>query len=294
NLYNDTEYSYISPNFVSEPGFINRTDIGRIENFTNYRFHPEGKYVIAWGPNVMVSRAWDHNGTVIDSRVQSEFDVYFKQQTNVGYVFNYATETLRPVDFATLTGNRDYSHYSSGLFANISRWKKVGFSAKYGWDTRINYVPPNGQAPALANGNTAGLSVTWRPDSRLMVDNGYTFSRIRSQADGAALFNDHIVRSKWNWQFNRELSLRFIAQYDSLLANPYLTSLQPAKKFNVDLLATYLLHPGTAIYVGYNSNLQNLDPALRTDASGYLLRTRNGFINDGRQFFVKISYLLRF
>jgi hypothetical protein len=62
---------------------------------------------------------------------------------------------------------------------------------------------------------------------------------------------------------------------------------------NFDFLLSYLLHPGTALYLGYNSNLQNIDPALRADAAGALLRTRS-YINDGRQLFLKLSYLLRF
>jgi hypothetical protein len=56
---------------------------------------------------------------------------------------------------------------------------------------------------------------------------------------------------------------------------------------------TYMVHPGTAVYVGYNSNLQNLDPSLANTPDG-LLRTRDRFLNDGRQVFVKISYLFRY
>ena len=72
-------------------------------------------------------------------------------------------------------------------------------------------------------------------------------------------------RSKWNWQFTPQLSLRVIMQYNSVLANtpgttfyPY-TYLPTEKQFNADFLLTYLVHPGTAIYVGYNSDLQNLE-----------------------------------
>ena len=46
--------------------------------------------------------------------------------------------------------------------------------------------------------------------------------------------------------------------------------------------------------MGYNSNLQNLNPALGLDPNGNLRLTQNGFINDGRQFFVKVSYLFRY
>ena len=114
-----------------------------------------------------------------------------------------------------------------------------------------------------------------------------TFIRIHNPL----IFNNHIVRSKWNWQFNRKLSLRLILQYTATLANPALTSLESTKQFNGDFLITYLVHPGTALYVGYNSDLQNLalDPV-----AGTITRTRNGYINDSRQFFVKVSYLFRF
>ena len=79
-----------------------------------------------------------------------------------------------------------------------------------------------------------------------------------------------------------------------MLTNPALSSLQPVKNFNADVLLTYLVHPGTAVYVGYNSNLQNLDPFLGLDPDGNLLRTRSRFLNDGRQFFVKISYRFQY
>jgi len=101
------------------------------------------------------------------------------------------------------------------------------------------------------------------------------------------------VRTKVNYQFNRELSLRVIAQYNAVLANPTVSSLQNTKAFNTDLLVSYLVHPGTAVYLGYNSDLQNLDPALARDPAGNLSRNRNGFLNDGRQIFIKVSYLFR-
>jgi hypothetical protein len=71
---------------------------------------------------------------------------------------------------------------------------------------------------------------------------------------------------------------------------------------NYDFLFTYLVHPGTAVYVGYNTNLQNLEPQLCLLIAGTnicdpagpgLLRTRDSFINDSRVFFIKLSYLWR-
>jgi hypothetical protein len=86
-----------------------------------------------------------------------------------------------------------------------------------------------------------------------------------------------------------------ILQYNAVLSNPTISSLSPTKNFNADFLITYLIHPGTAIYVGYNSDLENLNRNLAVDpVTGSILTTPRGYINDGRQFFVKASYLFRF
>ena len=73
------------------------------------------------------------------------------------------------------------------------------------------------------------------------------------------------------------------------MGSPY-TYLPTQKEFNADFLITYLVHPGTALYVGYNSDLQNLNvqPGVR------VFPRANGYLNDSRQFFVKASYLFRF
>jgi hypothetical protein len=117
---------------------------------------------------------------------------------------------------------------------------------------------------------------------------------MKLKADGPAIFDNHIIRNRWNWQINNELSLRFILQYQATLANQKFTSLDTTKELSPQFLITYLLHPGTAVYVGYNSDLQNIDPSLALGPNGALLRTRDRLINDDRVFFVKVSYLFRF
>ena len=52
---------------------------------------------------------------------------------------------------------------------------------------------------------------------------------------------------------------------------------------------TYLVHPGTALYVGYTDGYDNV--ALDADGSAAI---RNPTTSTGRQFFVKTSYLFRF
>lgn len=136
-----------------------------------------------------------------------------------------------------------------------------------------------------------------------MRPNSSTYLFVQSQVPGAgrSILNDHILRSKWNWQFTPKLSLRLILQYNALLAgtpgfgSPY-TYLPTSRQFNADFLVTYLVHPGTAVYVGYNSDLENLAIFPRTgpNSPGFVTSTPHGYLNDSRQFFVKVSYLFRF
>jgi hypothetical protein len=92
-----------------------------------------------------------------------------------------------------------------------------------------------------------------------------------------------------------------IAEYDSTLANPGEASLLRTKQVGTEALFTWLPHPGTAIYVGYNDDLQNLDRALcnrltsgACDPNNTVPPRSTQFLNDGRQIFVKASYLFRF
>jgi len=109
------------------------------------------------------------------------------------------------------------------------------------------------------------------------------------------------MRSKVNFQFTRSLSARVVVEYDSTLANPAETSLLHTKQFASQALITWLPHPGTAIYVGYSDDLQNLDRGLcnrlltgACDPNNTTPPRAAPMLNDGRQIFVKASYLLRF
>jgi len=292
HLNYDATYNDISPGFTTNAGFVNRVDIRQIGNSLDYRFWPESSSVLSWGPSLLTDHVWSHDGTRLDALYSPTLVFRLRGQT----FFNFSPytdfrERLRPRDFPTLAQDQDYHEHNYFIAAGTSYLPKATVQAYYQRGTGVDFVPPAEQSPVLALADVVNLLLSFRPISALKIDNTYLFDRLRDRNSGAAIFNNHIVRSKWNWQFNRQLSLRLILQYTATLANPALTSLETSKQFNGDFLITYLLHPGTAIYVGYNSDLQNL---MLDSAAGTITRTRTGYINDSRQFFVKVSYLFRF
>lgn len=310
-FYYDLDFNDRSPGFVTQTGFLAeglverpimggrdflrpqlRTDFRGVGQFASYRFRPEGKYLISWGPNVFINPIWDHQGTRLDMYTDYSMSWELTGGTMLELYYISDRELLRPRDFPALSQNRTYSHHRQGIFFETSYSPRLTFRGQYTRGSLGNFVPPEGQEPFLANLTRSNATITLRPLTPLRIENTYILERLTDRGQGGNIFNNHIIRCKWGWQFNRELSLRVILQYNAILANPALTRLDTAKNFNADFLFTYLVNPWTALYVGYNGNAQNIE-LLPTATGSELVRTRY-FTNDARQFFIKFSYLLRF
>ena len=321
-LYND-----VTPGFVTIPGFINRTDIRETVQDFYYRFRPKSGWILSWGPSLNVRYDFDHTGLRLDTDYLPYFSIRGKGQSFfIVKPYEETRERLRPQDFCyygftvycppTFLPNRDYHEHESGATFQTGYLKQATINASYYWGSGTNFVAEPDVPPALStpynlpfltHEDNARASLIFRPIKPLKIENTYLFDRLRATNStflfeqarypgiGRGIFNDHILRSKWNWQFTPQLSVRVILQYNSLLAgtpgvgSPY-TYLPTAKEFNADFLVTYLLHPGTAIYVGYNSDLQNLN----VERGVGVFNTPRGLMNDSRQFFVKASYMFRF
>jgi Domain of unknown function (DUF5916)/Carbohydrate family 9 binding domain-like len=295
-------YDDISPGFVTMPGFVNRVDIRELYQTIDYRFRPKKGWIVDWGPSLNQRYVFDHEGNRLDTDYQPYLAIQGRGQTLI-YLFPYEEfrERLRPQDFAYLglavSQNQDYHEHRSGASFQTGYFRKATVGTSYYWGDGVNFVPAANALPQtlLSRLDTGTGTLTFRPIKPLKIENTYLFERLRTIGTNSGIFNDHIVRTKWNWQFTPQLSLRVILQYNSLLANtPGMTNLNTflptSRQFNADFLLTYLVHPGTAIYVGYNSDLQNLSVAPRVG----VFHTAEGYINDSRQFFVKVSYQFRF
>jgi hypothetical protein len=309
HLFHDGTYNDISPIFSTVPGFVNRVDIREYRNDTAYFFRPKRGPIVSWGPEFIGHWTWDHTGLRLDTDYNPSLTVVLKRQTHISITpYEEYRERLRPdrdyvVPDLFPHANLDFHEHASGITVSTAPTSRVTLGAFYYWGNEVNFVPGLDSVPSLARFEQATAVATLHPVSALTIDNTYLFAHLRTRDTNSNIFNNHIIRSKWNWQFNRELSVRVILQYNALLTpnrpgdpgNTYaLTSLPTAKNFNTDFLITYLVHPGTAVYVGYNSNLQNLDPGLAIDPNFGTVRRSDRLINDGRLFFVKVSYLFRF
>jgi hypothetical protein len=276
-------YQDRSPDFDTQLGFIQRVGIREFGQNFGYSWRPEQSRLVRYGPSLNYSVTWDHRGQLTDWQVNPSFMVEVTHQTNLTVGRTESFERFAGIDFRK-------SSNSINLYSEWYRWLHVSWSMGNG--DSINYYPAFGFQPFLGKSVDGSLSVTLQPGSRLRLDETYLYSRLsRGGPNATTIFNNHILRSKANYQFSRELSLRAIVDYNSILPNSSLVFMEKTKRLGFDLLLTYMLNPGTALHLGYTDNYENLHQNLLESPN---LR-RSGFpdTSAGRQIFVKLSYLLR-
>src|SRR5262249_39331327 len=181
------------------------------------------------------------------------------------------------------------SFYAEGL-----KW--LGASASYAQGTDINYYPPRGVTPFLANSVVGSAGLTLRPTSRFRLENTYIYNRLGgplpfSETPQPTVYVNQLGRFKLEYQFTRALSLRGTLNYEIVQPDPSLVKLEHSRRLDGDVLLTWLLHPGTALYVGYNTRYADVSDRLTTQAPRF--PSLPGTFT-GRELFVKLSYLLRF
>jgi hypothetical protein len=280
-----------SAGFGTALGFVDRTDLRSLDQTFSYRWFPAKSRLLSLGPDLVTSEVRDYQNRPLDRTVTPKFTVEFPGLTTLSLSRQVARVRLRPQEIPSLDQRTRFSQNRIGLDFATSFTSAFTLTVKASTGDGINLVPPPGERPQAAAARELSVTSEIKASARLNVATSYLLTRLRDLA-GAPIFADHILRGKVNYQYNRALSLRAIVKYDHLDAKRALTSLEPRRNLNVDVLFTYLLTPGTALYIGYNNNLQNVDPGLGLYPEG-MLRTSSGFLSDARQFFIKASYLLR-
>ncbi len=281
-----------STDFRTELGFqrrYSRSDTTGIHNRVALTFYPEAFNINSWSTTVMDFYLNDTKGTRIYHSLAPQFDLNF-DTTGFGFQYSDYTEILRPQDFPGVVSNTRYNYDNWRVSFYDITLESIELKASYQTGKTLNLVPAFGSLPTVEDTNRVTADLIWRPIDRLRIANTYFYTEVETSSGGSKVFSNEILRSNWNYQFTRELSLRFIAQYEQTEAGP-LTRLENEENLNFDVLLRYVTNPWSAFYVGYNSNQSNFD-IVEMEGERELVTT-NDLRRDGNQFFVKFSYLFR-
>ena len=279
-------------NFRTDLGFQNRffkPDTSGIHNSLNLNFYPETSNINSWTAGLFDVYLNDTDGTRIYHQLGPNLQVNYAT-TSFGVRYTDYAEILRPKDFAGIVTNTRYDYENWQIDFSNSTSQKATVSANYRQGRTLNLVPAPGSLPYVADTSRIDLSFFWRPIDRLQVRNTYFLTELQNRNSDTKIFTNEIFRSNWNYQFTKEWSLRFIAQYDKTDAGPA-TRLTDDENLNFDLLLRYVINPWSAFYIGYNTNQSNFD-IVEMEGERELV-VANDLRQDGDQVFIKFSYLFQ-
>jgi len=299
NLFSN--FQDMSTGFQSQLGFIQSSNFRNDQTHMTYQWYPKHRLIQNYGLETNQNVAFDHQGDRVFH--YSSFDPFIFLPRNIvlAPIVGFNSDTVGPPSYPILSRYTNFTENSGGFVARGAPFPQLNFNINAFRNGNVNYNPVAGKAPSLMNQEDSQVLITLQPIRQLTADNTYLLDRDTSVANGALVYESQVFRTKVNYQFTRALSARVIVQYSSTLANPAETSLLRTKEVETDALFTWLPHPGTAVYVGYNNDLQNLARSLcnrlpngTCDPNNTAAPRGLPYLNDGRQIFVKASYLFRF
>lgn len=276
------QYRDIGANFVSDLGFIPRVDIRQTEHTASYTRWTQGTKLLSYGPSVTGVATWDHSGELQDWTGSGSFSFDLVRATNLTLTSEQA--------FERFAGLRFRKHLET-VSASTEWWKWLTASISYSQGTGVNYFPAPGVDPFLGDRRQVVAGISISPISRLRIDETFIYEELDTRG-GDRVFRNPITRTRVNMQFNRFLALRLIVDTNAVTPDESLVALPRTRRVTGDVLFSYVLNPGTVLYAGYSDNYDNVELIGRPPSA--VVPTRSALNPTARQYFMKVSYLLRF
>jgi hypothetical protein len=307
-------------NFRAASGFISRTDYASTSMIPSYTIvGAPGSWIESFNANVFLTMRWNQyhrffDGAAADDR-QADFStgLTLRGGWQVGVAWSIESFGYPASLYADYRIERTRGAVVDTIpFSGTPQLPNLDFAA--------SLATPNFQTFSLTASLLAGrdenffewasghlllgsVDLAWRPTGRLRTELLYQDQEVRRPDDGSVVSRIRVPRVKIEYQLSRSIFIRLIGQYTSnetdalrddsrtngaiLIRDPVSGAFtRSARSVNntlrVDWLFSYHPTPGTVLYLGYGSSLD--------EPTAFRFRELQR-VGDG--FFAKASYLFR-
>jgi Domain of unknown function (DUF5916) len=300
----------LDPDFKAASGFVNRTGIIETRAFNRLTaYGAQGALVQTYSSFFGLDRIWNNAGNghgLAESTESITPTATIRGGWQLSGALTHSYFAFDPSLYAGLTVEQ-----STGAVVDTSAFvvpgpqkNEIGGSLSLRTPTYQHFGGTasitRGQVPIFreaAPGNSSRIDAALDVRPTNAVRSSFQFSRltIARKSDGSRFSSETIPRVKIEYQVSPPIFLRLVGQYaarsrsslrdrngDPILVNDVLDTGDTLNEFSTDWLFSYRPVPGTLVYLGYGSTLD--EP--REFRFQNLQRTRDGF-------FGKISYLFR-
>jgi hypothetical protein len=262
NFGASVHYYELSPTFRADNGFEPQNSYRSGSMEASYIKHfdksPFLDY-ISWSTDA--TRKWNFDGVKKDEWVDASLEVKSRAaQTGTHFQYMASDELFHGVNFNGI--------WSTHACFNTKPSDALGLSGNINYGHRI-------ARHELVMGKQLdyGLTANIKPLDRLLLSMTYSHTRSDDVNTGERLFSQSVFWSRLSLQVSRELSMRFVSQYNDRW-----------RTWDFDPLITYRINSLTMFYVGSTHNYQDFDPT-EDGPQGWTLTDR--------QFFMKLQYLFQ-
>ena len=303
----------LDPGFNAAAGFVNRTGIIETRAFNRLSFYgDQAALVQTYGSFFGLDRIWNNAGTghgLAESSESIQPTATLRGGWQVSGALTHSYFAFDPSLYAGLTVQQSVGTSivvidTAAFTVPPPEKDELGASFRVTTPTYRVFSGTAGitesQVPIFreaAPGNSSRIDAALDLRPTTAVRSSLQFSRltIARKSDGSRFSSETIPRIKVEYQISPPLFLRLVGQYaarsraalrdrngNPILVNGVLDAGETANEFSTDWLFSYRPVPGTLVYLGYGSTLEEPREFRFQD----LRRTRDGF-------FGKISYLFR-
>ncbi len=255
------EYESISPTFQSQTGFINEANYRQISAEQNISYYPATKWLSQGNIGVFGRWSYDFSGQFVERFIM------------IRAANRLAGQTRLSIGYMPVNDERFRGRYFTGMrrFMFFAGSKPIE-ELEFGVEMEMGKYIYRTSKPVMGEGYDIGAFLTLRPIAALQLNFTYGYATLSSLDGSEEFYSGNILRLTGSYNFSRELSFRFITQYNSF-----------GEQLQIYPLLSYKLNPFTKFYIGMTDYMNQLPGA----------KGINGFRQTNRQFFVKFQYLIR-
>ncbi|HLT24241.1 MAG TPA: hypothetical protein VK004_03880, partial [Ignavibacteria bacterium] len=258
-----TEFSSNGPAVRRDLGFLTRNNYTQLYTYHYYNIYPESKIIRKIIPDITAGLQHNYDGIIKDEYLYPGITIEFHNGTRL---------------WGNYIGILNNETYGGQWLTDIKRWNagienyslnEIGGGFFYEQGRSIVRF---GSPPYIGQSQFLDAWVDIKPIDRIISSFNYTYEELGALDGNSLLYAGWVFRNTTRYQFNKNLFIRLVTQYD-----------QFNDAFYFDPLISYKWNPFTVLYLGSTHSFEQVD-----DAS---INNKTVLKESNRTFFLKFQYL---
>ena len=256
-------YKGISPGFRADVGFVPRINRRLVSIYHGYEAFYDKKYLKEFSTSLRGDISYNYDNKLKAKNFDFNISIKTFEKIEIAYVYEYnLIRNYLNVDF------KNYGMSGLGIIGFPTENLTFLFEGTIG-----KQIAFNEDVPKIGRQENIFLSLSYKVGNNINLNSSINYSRLENLDNKKAIYDGYISRLSLRYQFNNDLSLRLVSEYNKF-NDTFL--FQPLLKWNPN--------PSTIFYIGGIQNSINNFDLEPEDFDPFRVNTS--------QFFLKFQYLI--